>query len=135
MGWFKMPSEDEIFAIERALARILHAKVEELRKEAIDVACVAERARRPVDQATQIPPAQGEHEICRCPILTVSTGSRPNGGSQFVHVLEADDRARDAGFRADLIVCFGDVLGEVADPSRSPATRIPINSRRSTATG
>ena len=37
-------------------------------------------------------------------------------GRHFVHVLEADDRARHARLETDLHRALGDVLGEVADP-------------------
>jgi hypothetical protein len=61
-----MPTEVEIQAVEKALARLFGATPESWRKEAIAVIAAAARARLPIDQATQIPPAEGEHEVCRC---------------------------------------------------------------------
>ncbi len=63
-----MPSEDEILAVEKALARLFRARHGECRREAIDVITAVARARRPIDEATQIPAAEGEREICQCNI-------------------------------------------------------------------
>lgn len=60
-----MPSEDEILAAEIALARLFARRIE--RTEAIEVLYAVENVRRLVDRSTQIPPSEGEREICRCP--------------------------------------------------------------------
>jgi hypothetical protein len=63
-----MPTEVEIQAVEKALTRLFGATPESWRKEAIAVIAAAARARLPIDQATQIPAAEGEREVCQCPV-------------------------------------------------------------------
>ena len=60
-----MPSEDEILAAERALARLFARRVK--RTEAAEVVSAVEQVRQLVDRATQIPAAEGERETCKCP--------------------------------------------------------------------
>ena len=63
-----MPSEDEILAVEKTLARLFGTNPSSWRETAIEVIVAAEQARLPIDRATQIPPAEGEREICQCPV-------------------------------------------------------------------
>jgi hypothetical protein len=71
-----MANEIEIMAVEEALARLFGA-ASSWRKEAVALVDAAARARLPIDRATQIPPAEGERQICQCLICGRSHWKRP----------------------------------------------------------
>lgn len=59
----------ELEAVESTLNRLFAAASENLRKEwAVEILTAVKKAQQLIDQATQIPPAKGEREICHCPV-------------------------------------------------------------------
>ena len=61
-----MPSEDEIQAVERTLTEILK-EGEGGRKAAARILAAAKQALQRIDRATQLPAAEAEKIVCKCP--------------------------------------------------------------------
>ena len=89
---------------ERDVARILHHVGQEIAEhrilERVEVDVALPDLARPLGVALRVGVEHVLHQF----------------GRDLVHVLEADDGARNPGFGADLDRALGDVLGEVADP-------------------
>ena len=86
------------------VARILHHMGQEIAEdrifEGVEIGVPLPDVERPLDVALGVGVEHVLHQFER----------------EVVHVLDADDRARNAGFDADLDRALGDVLGEIADP-------------------
>ncbi len=86
---------------ESDVARILHHMREQIAEhrvfERVEIDVARPHIERPLDVALGVGVEHVLHQF----------------GRELIHVLDADDRARDPGFDADLDRTLGDVLGQI----------------------